>query len=66
MTRRFKVLFVAKRFPFPMDTGGKIRTGKLLEKLGGEFTIALVSSVEHPKDDRYEPHVQAQGGGRLP
>jgi glycosyltransferase involved in cell wall biosynthesis len=54
MTRRLKVLFVAKRFPFPLDTGGKIRTAKLLEKLGRELDITLVSNVEHAKD---APHV---------
>jgi hypothetical protein len=31
-----------------MDTGGKIRTGKLLEKLNDLFKITLVSSVESP------------------
>ena len=36
-----------------MDTGGKIRTGKLLEKLKDIFEITLVSNVESPKDDRY-------------
>jgi glycosyltransferase involved in cell wall biosynthesis len=54
--RRLKVLFVAKRFPFPMDTGGKIRTGKLLEKLGRELDVTLVSNVEHPRDDPYVPY----------
>jgi glycosyltransferase involved in cell wall biosynthesis len=50
------VLFVSKRFLFPMDEGGKIRTGKLLEKLRDRFEISLVSHVEHPKDD---PHLPA-------
>jgi len=48
--RRLKVLFVAKRFPFPLDTGGKIRTAKLLEKLSRDLDITLVSNVEHAKD----------------
>jgi sugar transferase (PEP-CTERM/EpsH1 system associated) len=52
-SRRQRLLFVAKRFPFPMDTGGKIRTGKLLEQLGREFDVTLVTNVERPKDDPY-------------
>jgi glycosyltransferase involved in cell wall biosynthesis len=50
---RLKVLFFAQRFPYPMDTGGKIRTGKLLEYLNNVFDITLISNVESPKDDRH-------------
>ncbi|MGH7392428.1 MAG: glycosyltransferase [Candidatus Rokuibacteriota bacterium] len=53
-----KVLFLAKRFPYPMDTGGKIRTGMLLEHLSREFEITLVSNVEPSKDD---PHIRRVG-----
>src|SRR5438874_4354539 len=52
-SKRLKVLFFSQRFPFPMDTGGKIRTGKILEQLKNVFEITLVSNVESPKDDRY-------------
>ena len=41
-----------------MDTGGKIRTGKLLEYLRQVFDVTLISNVESPKDDPY------LGGGR--
>lgn len=51
--KRLKVLFFSQRFPYPMDTGGKIRTGKLLEKLKNVFDITLISNVESPKDDPY-------------
>ena len=50
---RLKVLFFSQRFPYPMDTGGKIRTGKLLEQLKDVFDITLISNVESPKDDAY-------------
>ena len=53
---RLRLLFVAKRFPFPLDTGGKIRTAKLLEHLGRDFDITLVSNVEHAVDG---PHLPA-------
>ncbi len=50
---RLRVLFLSQRFLYPMDTGGKIRTGKLLEHLNRMFEITLVSNFEHPKDDKY-------------
>jgi glycosyltransferase involved in cell wall biosynthesis len=51
--KRLKILFFSQRFPYPMDTGGKIRTGKLLEQLKDIFDITLVSNLESPKDDEY-------------
>ena len=56
--KRLKVLFFSQRFPYPMDTGGKIRTGKLLEQLKDVFDITLVSNVESPKDDEYLDQVK--------
>src|SRR5579884_2561753 len=55
--RRLKVLFFAQRFPYPMDTGGKIRTGKLLEYLRQVFDVTLISNIESPKDDPYVSQV---------
>ena len=44
MTPRPRLLFVSPRFLFPMNEGGKIRTGNLLRGLkGGAFEIALAS-----------------------
>jgi glycosyltransferase involved in cell wall biosynthesis len=57
-SERLKVLFFSQRFPFPMDTGGKIRTGKILEQLKDVFEITLVSNVESPKDDEYLDQVK--------
>lgn len=56
--KRLKILFFSQRFPYPMDTGGKIRTGKLLEQLKNIFDITLVSNVESPKDDAYLDQVK--------
>ena len=42
-----------------MDTGGKIRTRKILEQLKNIFAITLVSNVESPKDDRYLDQVKS-------
>ena len=55
---RLKVLFLSQRFLYPMDTGGKIRTGKLLEELKDVFDITLISNVESLKDDGYLDQVQ--------
>lgn len=57
-SKRLKVLFFSQRFPFPMDTGGKIRTGKILEQLKRVFDITLVSNVERPKDDNYLDQIE--------
>lgn len=52
-SKALKVLFLSQRFLCPMDTGRKLRTGKMLEKLSRIFEITLVSNVESPKDDVY-------------
>ncbi len=42
--RRPRLLFVSPRFLFPMDQGGKIRTGNILKGLkGGTFEVTLAS-----------------------
>jgi glycosyltransferase involved in cell wall biosynthesis len=51
--KRLKVLFLSQRFLFPMDTGGKIRTGKILEQLKNMVSLTVISNVESPKDDQY-------------
>ena len=56
--KTLKILFLSERFLFPMDTGGKIRTGKILEHLNKRFSITIVSNVESPKDDPYVPEMQ--------
>lgn len=48
-----KILFISQRFVLPMDTGGKIRTGKILEKLSQQHEITMISNVESPRDDAY-------------
>jgi len=48
-----KILFLSQRFLLPMDTGGKIRTGKILEQLSKQHEITLISNVEPEKDNPY-------------
>ena len=57
--RRPRLLFVSPRFLFPMDQGGKIRTGNILRGLkGGAFEIVLASPA--PADvDRFSADLAA-------
>lgn len=57
MKPRLKILFLSQRFLFPMDTGGKIRTGKMLERLRDVAELTIVSNVESPRDDPYVPQM---------
>ena len=55
---KLSVLFFSQRFPLPMDTGGKIRTGKMLQYLREVFDITLICNVDSPKDDQFLDQVQ--------
>src|ERR1700675_4280637 len=54
-----RLLFVSPRFLFPMDQGGKIRTGNILRGLkGGAFEVSLASPA--PADvTRFAPDLDA-------
>jgi glycosyltransferase involved in cell wall biosynthesis len=59
LVKQKRLLFVSPRFLFPMDQGGKIRTGNILRGLkGGAFDVTLVSPA--PADqDRYSAETEA-------
>jgi glycosyltransferase involved in cell wall biosynthesis len=59
LVTRKRLLFVSPRFLFPMDQGGKIRTGNILRGMkGGAFDVTLVSPA--PTDaGRYAAEVEA-------
>lgn len=48
-----KILFLSQRFLFPMDTGGKIRTGNILKQLSKRADITVISNVDRRKDEKY-------------
>lgn len=56
--KELKILFLSQRFLFPQDTGGKIRTGKILEHLNKQFSITVISNVESAKDEQYVPEMK--------
>jgi hypothetical protein len=51
--RRLKILFLSQPFLYPLDTGGKIRTAKLLEQFKNIFDITLISNYEASRDKPY-------------
>jgi glycosyltransferase involved in cell wall biosynthesis len=52
-----RLLFVSPRFLFPMDQGGKIRTGNILRNMkGGRFDISLVSPAP-PDAGRFQADI---------
>ncbi len=57
--KRPRLLFVSPRFLFPMDQGGKIRTGNILRGLkGGAFHITLASPAPAALA-RFQPDIDA-------
>jgi polysaccharide biosynthesis protein PslH len=59
LVTRPRLLFVSPRFLFPMDQGGKIRTGNILRGMkGGAFDVTLVSPVP-PDQGRYAADLAA-------
>lgn len=45
-----RILFLSQRFLLPMDTGGKIRTGKILEQLSRDHDIVIVGNYDPARD----------------
>jgi glycosyltransferase involved in cell wall biosynthesis len=59
MASRPRLLFVSPRFLFPMDQGGKIRTGNILRRLkGGAFDLTLASPTP-PDIQRFAADIDA-------
>lgn len=57
--QRPRLLFVSPRFLFPMDQGGKIRSGNTLMGMkGGAFEIEMASPAP-PDIARYAPEIEA-------
>ena len=51
---RMKILFLSQRFLLPMDAGGKIRSGNILEQLAKIHEVTVLSNVEYPQDEPYQ------------
>ncbi len=56
-----RVLFLAPRFPWPLDTGGKIRTFNLLKQLAKESEVHLVCFSMEATDQAQRSQVEDLG-----
>jgi len=54
-----KILFLSQRFLLPMDTGGKIRTGKILEQLSRQHEVTVVGNFDPVKDAPHRAAMEA-------
>jgi len=54
-----KILFLSQPFLYPLDTGGRIRTAKLLEQLSKVFDITLVSNFDPSQDSVFVDRMTA-------
>jgi len=63
---RLRVLFFSSRFLFPQDTGGKIRTAKLLEGLKERWAVSLLSGFDPATDGSFRAAAEALGDRFLP
>ncbi len=58
---RRKALFVAPRAPYPLDTGGKIRTYHLLRLLSEKYSVRLLCFVFSEHDEKALGHIRDMG-----
>lgn len=53
-----RILFITEKFPYPLDTGGKIRTYHILKGLSQEHRVTLVTTIEQEAQRAYLPELQ--------
>lgn len=51
------VLFISENFPYPLDSGGRIRTFHIMKGLSRQHTLTLVTTVEDEDTRRYLPEL---------
>ncbi|HID89508.1 MAG TPA: glycosyltransferase, partial [Anaerolineae bacterium] len=57
MNRPLRVLFIAQVFPYPLDSGPKIRAYYVLRYLASRHRVTLVAFLTHPRERRYVDHL---------
>ncbi|HEY75268.1 MAG TPA: glycosyltransferase [Thermoflexia bacterium] len=55
--RPLRVLFIAQVFPYPLDSGPKIRAYYVLRYLAARHRVTLVAFLTHPRERRYVDHL---------
>lgn len=59
MNGRPRVLFFSSRFLFPLDTGGRIRTAKLLEALRAHWDVTLLGGFDAAADAPHRAEIES-------
>ncbi|GAK51419.1 glycosyl transferase, group 1 [Candidatus Moduliflexus flocculans] len=52
------ILFITEKFPYPLDSGGRIRTFHILKGLSQEHRITLITTIEQETQRQYLPDLQ--------
>ncbi len=52
------ILFITEKFPYPLDSGGRIRTYHILKGLSQEHAITLITTAEKEEQRQYIPELE--------
>ena len=50
---KMKILFITEKIPYPLDSGGKIRTYHILKGLSQDHDVTLITTAEHEDQKKY-------------
>lgn len=53
-----KILFITEKFPYPLDSGGRIRTYHILKGLSQEHEVTLITIIEKEDQRQYIPELE--------
>ncbi len=53
-----KILFITQFLPYPLDSGGKIKTYQTIKLLSKRHQIFLISFIEKPADFKWQNHLR--------
>lgn len=53
-----KILFITEKFPYPLDSGGRIRTYHILKGLSQEHELTLITTLERESQRRDLPELE--------
>ena len=56
-----RILFISEKLPYPLDTGGNIRSYHVLKALSMEHQVTLLTTVSSPSDRRHLKSVEQLG-----
>jgi len=56
-----KILFIAPRLPWPLDTGGRLRTFNLFKQLSGFAEMQMVSYSFESRDEEWKKEIEKLG-----